>query len=346
MRARNLMIRATAVLVAFAMLALSGGLAWAAAGDFTERDRVPSGVTVAGVGLGGLSAEEAHDAIESTVVEPLLAPVTVRVAELSFRIDPADFLQVDVERAVSAAFEPNRSATLVHRIYRRLLDEPVEVTVEPEIVVDEEALAARVSGIAASVDREPRDATLGIENDVVVIGPSSEGRRLDQETSTALIAKALRAGDTDVELPIAPLLPETAEKDLGRWLVVHREERTLELWEGAVLDRVYRITVGAAGYETPRGEWEITLKRYMPSWGNPGSEWARNMPQTIPPGPGNPLGTRALNLNIPGIRIHGTQSEASIGAAASHGCIRLRRADIEELFELVEVGTPVFVVAR
>jgi lipoprotein-anchoring transpeptidase ErfK/SrfK len=68
------------------------------------------------------------------------------------------------------------------------------------------------------------------------------------------------------------------------------------------------------------------------------------MPATIGPGPNNPLGTRALNLNASGIRIHGTTANSSIGTAASHGCMRMHRWDIEDLYDRVEVGTPVLIV--
>jgi L,D-transpeptidase ErfK/SrfK len=64
----------------------------------------------------------------------------------------------------------------------------------------------------------------------------------------------------------------------------------------------------------------------------------------IPPGPGNPLGTRALYLDAPGIRIHGTYSDESIGTYASHGCIRMHISDSEELFGIVPIGTTVLIV--
>jgi lipoprotein-anchoring transpeptidase ErfK/SrfK len=68
------------------------------------------------------------------------------------------------------------------------------------------------------------------------------------------------------------------------------------------------------------------------------------MPRSIAPGPTNPLGTRALNLTAPSIRFHGTTNIGSIGTAASHGCMRMRRPDIEDLYERVEVGTKVFII--
>jgi len=86
-------------------------------------------------------------------------------------------------------------------------------------------------------------------------------------------------------------------------------------------------------------------KRYRPTWSNPAPNgWGKGMPASIPPGPSNPLGTRALNLNASGIRIHGTNKDGSIGRAASHGCMRMHRWDIEDLYERVEVGTPVLIV--
>lgn len=346
MSAKTILLRTAAVLAAAAMLAASAGLALAAADDYAMRDRVPAGVTVSGVQLGGLSPSEAHEAIERTVVDPLLATVTVRAAGMSFRIDAAEFLHADVEAAVEEAYEPVRSSTLADRIYRRLLEEPVHVEVEPVIVVDESALADRVAGMAVAIDQPSVDASVGITDGSVVIGPSAEGRQLDRGASVTLIARALLSGDTVVDLPVLPVIPEVAEDDLGQWIVIRRASRTLELWDDTRLDRTYPIAIGAEGYATPRGEWEITLKRYMPTWVNPGSDWAKTMPAKIGPGPDNPLGTRALNLNAPGIRIHGTPNEASIGTAASHGCIRMKRADIEGLYELVDVGTPVFVVER
>ena len=64
----------------------------------------------------------------------------------------------------------------------------------------------------------------------------------------------------------------------------------------------------------------------------------------LPPGPGNPLGTRAMYLNAPGIRIHGTYDDASIGTYASHGCVRMHIPDAEWMFNTVDIGTPVLII--
>jgi L,D-transpeptidase ErfK/SrfK len=107
----------------------------------------------------------------------------------------------------------------------------------------------------------------------------------------------------------------------------------------------YPVAAGSAQYPTPQGEWTIWQKVENPTWVNPDPEgWGASLPASIGPGPGNPLGTRALYLDAPGIRIHGTSASYSIGSYASHGCIRMLMSDVEELYELVPVGTTAHVV--
>jgi L,D-transpeptidase ErfK/SrfK len=99
------------------------------------------------------------------------------------------------------------------------------------------------------------------------------------------------------------------------------------------------------GFNTPDGAWEVVRKVENPTWYNPAPDgWGKDEPLIIPPGPDNPLGTRALYLDAPGIRIHGTPSDSSIGHWASHGCIRMHIPESEALYPLVPVGTPVFIV--
>ena len=82
-----------------------------------------------------------------------------------------------------------------------------------------------------------------------------------------------------------------------------------------------------------------------PWWYPPPSPWAEDA-EPVPPGPGNPLGTRWMGLSAPYVGIHGTPDAASIGYSASHGCIRMRIPDAEWLFQHVKVGTPVFIIDK
>lgn len=112
----------------------------------------------------------------------------------------------------------------------------------------------------------------------------------------------------------------------------------------------FPIAVGKNGWRTPKGRTSVVRKHRHPTWTPPASihrEAARRgkkLRRVYPAGPNNPLGTRALRLGISGYLIHGTNKPYSIGKRVSHGCIRLRRPDIERLFDLVSVDTPVTIV--
>jgi len=86
----------------------------------------------------------------------------------------------------------------------------------------------------------------------------------------------------------------------------------------------------------------VVVKQRNPWWRPPDSDWAKDA-KPIPPGPGNPLGTRWMGLDAAAVGIHGTPDAASIGYSASHGCIRMRVPEAEWLFEQVEIGTPVVI---
>ena len=79
-----------------------------------------------------------------------------------------------------------------------------------------------------------------------------------------------------------------------------------------------------------------------PTWIPPDSPWAKGL-EPIPAGPGNPLGTRWIGTSAPGVGIHGTPSDWSIGTHASHGCIRMHIWQVEQLYEYVKVGMPVII---
>ena len=129
---------------------------------------------------------------------------------------------------------------------------------------------------------------------------------------------------------------EMLAQDLPRRLVVSIPDRKLVLIEAGKVKRVYDVAVGKAATPSPTGEFKIANRVVNPTWYGP--------KQTVPPGRNNPLGTRWMGLGFRGYGIHGTNAPNSIGKAASHGCIRMRIRDVEELFKLVDTGDTVEIV--
>jgi L,D-transpeptidase ErfK/SrfK len=124
-----------------------------------------------------------------------------------------------------------------------------------------------------------------------------------------------------------------ADATAPRRIVISIPDRKLVLLEGDKPIKIYDVAVGKAATPTPQGEFQIVNRIPNPTWYWPG--------KIVGPGKDNPLGSRWMGLNAPGLGIHGTNAPQSVGKAASHGCIRMRKHDIEELFNLVDVGTVV-----
>jgi lipoprotein-anchoring transpeptidase ErfK/SrfK len=157
-------------------------------------------------------------------------------------------------------------------------------------------------------------------------------------------AVAVAAFNSQCGLPAGEVVTEQTLKYLLGYVRIDLSERKLYLYSGDdQVVKTYRVAVGMPGHPTPTGAFRIITKQKNPTWNPPDSAWAAGM-GPVPPGPGNPLGTRWMGLNSPGIGIHGTPAPSSIGTAASHGCIRMRIPEAEDLFDRVFVGTPVEIV--
>lgn len=154
----------------------------------------------------------------------------------------------------------------------------------------------------------------------------------------ALLATLLLA--TGAQLSAAQLESESAvevKAESKRRVVVSIPARRLALVEDGRVVKTYAIAVGAAESPSPVGEFRIINRLTEPTYYRPGT--------VIPPGPANPLGTRWIGLDLRHYGIHGTNEPHSIGQAASHGCVRMRNGDVEELFEMLRVGDVVEVHA-
>jgi L,D-transpeptidase ErfK/SrfK len=146
-----------------------------------------------------------------------------------------------------------------------------------------------------------------------------------------------------IRVPTQHLLPDAPH----RGIVINLAELRLYYYPaGGGRPLTFPIGIGDEGWATPVGRTEVARKIVHPSWVPTASEHAEDpdLPSVVPPGPDNPMGQYALYLGWREYAIHGTNRVYSIGRRDSHGCIRLYPEDIERLFKLVKIGTPVTVV--
>jgi lipoprotein-anchoring transpeptidase ErfK/SrfK len=260
------------------------------------------------------------------------------------QLDPSPMAAVDVDAMLTDAARPKTDASLLARIWQRVSGRRVGSDVPRAVKVDTAALTAWAASERARVTVPAVDAKLSVAGGKLQLTEAKPGSTIDVTATVAKVADVIASGVKYVELDEVKTQPALTGSTLGKTILVSTSRRTLVLYDGTTIEKKYRCAVGTPGFPTPLGTFKIVLKRYRPTWSNPGSDWAKGMPANIGPGPGNPLGTRALNINSPGIRIHGTSKDYSIGTAASHGCMRMHMWDIEDLYERVKVGTRVIIV--
>jgi hypothetical protein len=140
------------------------------------------------------------------------------------------------------------------------------------------------------------------------------------------------------------------------FVVIRRSRFSLAVWRRQLPDSrrfelAYkcRTAVGAIGYQTPGGPHFVIAKAKNPDWLIPNSQWAIDAglrPGTIIPGgaPENPIREAFLRLTDDGVGIHGTENLLSLRSRASHGCIRVTPQAAQNLYLIVPVGSPVFIV--
>jgi len=349
-KARSTATTVLAVLAATILLALSGTMAWATVNDFTERVAVPLGVSVADSDLSGMTEAQARAAIEEAVAAPLMEPVAVVADGREFTFDPRGTVEIDVDGMVAEAFEPRRAASYLARIQHDIVGTPLSAQIEPRYTVDETVMAAWLKDVAKQVNRRAVDASITVVGSKVRLNREKSGRRVDLAAAAPALAAAFSpeqalSESKTVEIPVKKIKPKVTAKKLPKTIVVDLSQRRIRLYKGAKLEVTYPCAIGTPYHPTPTGHFEVVGKRYMPTWVNPAPNgWGASMPKSIPPGPGNPLGTRAINLSASGIRFHGTQNIGSIGTAASHGCMRMRMHDVEDFYPRVKIGTQVYIV--
>jgi lipoprotein-anchoring transpeptidase ErfK/SrfK len=250
--------------------------------------------------------------------------------------------------AVDRALAAGDDLGTVSRFWHRFRDEPVQVGIRLRFRLAGNSIDGLVGSIADDVRVEPRDAAIGISDDHtdIALVHAKAGTKLAERSAAAAITSALRHHATVVDLKVAAITPKVTAKNLGPTIVVRVNENRLSLYDGFDVEQTWSVATAKPGYTTPTGVWNIYDKRENPTWYNPALDgWGADLPAVIPGGPGNPMGTRAIYIDAPGlIRIHGTTDDGSIGRYASHGCIRMHNSEVEDLFDRIPVGAHVVVV--
>ena len=291
---------------------------------------IAPGVTVGGLDVGGQTPAQAR----ATLTARYLADVELELGGRTWRVTAKRIgLHVYLARPRQQAYATGRTRTAGE-----------DISVITRLAGG--GLRSYVAYLAKTFKLAPVDARFVLRRSRAVIVADRWGRAVARSEAAAAIAATAhdpnRAGATIV--PVKIVRPQVVRRTLGPALVIDRSLHRLTLFgnRGQVV-RMLGVAVGQAIYPTPTGSFTIVDKQLHPWWYPPNSSWAAGE-KPIPPGPSNPLGTRWMGLNAPGVGIHGTPNPASIGYSASHGCIRMRIPDAEWVFERVQVGTPVWIV--
>jgi lipoprotein-anchoring transpeptidase ErfK/SrfK len=299
-----------------------------ACGSLAHADVTPTtiatGVKIGNVDVSGLTAWQAKVAVK----QAYLAPLVVRVKHHAFSVKTRNFgTSAPVDDAVQTA-----------------LTAPADTAVPLEPTFSKWRVHKWVKKLAAKTYLAPRAGSIVIHRGHPRLFHDHHGHRVRVRLTQNLMRNALEAGARTTI--VAPLKVLTAPDVKPRMaiVVIHRGSNRLVLFRGERYVRSFGVATGQPIYPTPLGNFEVVTKQMNPWWYPPDSDWAKGL-EPIPPGPGNPLGTRWMGLTAPGVGIHGTTAPWSIGHSESHGCIRMQIPDAEWMYSHVRIGTPVFIVA-
>jgi hypothetical protein len=335
-------------LVAGVLVLALGGVAYATFRyEQANAGRLLAGTTIGGVDVSGMTRAEAIAAVREHARADLDRQIVVVVEGERFTATARELgRRTWVGRAVDQAVDAAEQVGWVERAWRRFRNDPVDLDIELSIGGDR-GVSGFVRRAAREISVDPRNASIGMgEKRGLVFREAKAGSALDVRPAERLLSRALETGSSKVRWSVHRVAPKVTSRTMMPTIVVHVDTNRLDLYDGFQVARSWDVATAKPGWITPVGEWSLYQKRENPTWYNPALDsWGAGLPAVVPGGPGNPMGTRALYITAPGlIRIHGTTSPESIGRYASHGCIRMHNADVEELYDLVPVGAKVIIM--
>jgi lipoprotein-anchoring transpeptidase ErfK/SrfK len=339
------------VLLVLTLVLLVVGSVAVYAYDSSRDDRIAEGITVAGVDVGGMTTEEAREAVRDELGGSLKRPVRVRHGDERFVLSAKEArLRTDLDGMVDEAIDRSRDGSMIGRVYRNLTGGRVDEDVPLRLDYSERAVRKLVKEVETTVNRPPQDASVRPAGDGLQKIPSRSGfevraGKLKRDVIAALenpfARHSIRASGTKVKPKVTT---EQVAKKYPYYITIDRGAYKLRFFKRLKLVNTYDIAVGQVGFDTPAGLYHVQNKAVNPAWNVPNKAWAGDKAgQVIPGGTAeNPLKARWMGI-YDGAGIHGTDQEGSIGSSASHGCIRMRIPEVIELYDQVPVQTPVYI---
>jgi hypothetical protein len=328
-------VRRPASPLALALSLVALAAAPASAGPGAPAPTIQPGVSVGGVPVAGLTAEQAREVLREAIARPLGRRLVVAVGARRFSILPREAgvsVKLDLLVARALAAPPDRN-----------------VAVRPTL----RASAARtlVDRVARAVYRAPVNSRVLYGLRRLRASRARPGRRLTRRAILEdRVAATLRSWTAPRFLrahtvAVRPrITPRRLRAIVGPVVTVSRSERRARIFNRLRYVRTYRVAVGQPGHPTPRGLFRVQSKQVDPSWSVPRSGWAGALAGQVIPGGDwrNPIKARWIGF-AGSVGFHGTHDLGSLGGAASHGCVRMTVDAVKDLYRRVRIGTPVYV---
>jgi hypothetical protein len=327
----------------------AGAFAAYATGSYGDKyeGKILPGARIAGIDVGGMGRNKAIAAVKEEIEPQFDKKVRVTWRNQRFVATTEELGAMSNARAtVDAAVDESSEASFFELAEMRWLNRDFDFKDRVALRYPKKPVREFIAGVAKDFNTEAQDAFLDSSTGRIEVVPHQNGRKLKEGASTSALLASLRKGNGGVELEVKSTKPETVASDFKQALLLDQSDFELDFYQRVngklKVTHSWPVAVGSGGYPTPTGEWTVVDKVMGPSWTNPDpTGWGAGMPEYIPPGPSNPLGVAAVYWDASGIRFHGTSDIGSIGTPASHGCVRMYNEDVIELYDMVEVGTPI-----
>ena len=336
------------IAVAALLLTLLAGAVGIYAYDASNEDRVANGIRVAGVSVGGLEADEAREKLRRKLQVPLEKPIVVEHGKKRFTLSADDAaVKADIGGMVDDAVAASRGGNILGRTLRDLTGGEEPAQIDPRVGYSRIAVARLMARVQKGVNRPARDAKVNFPSLTQVKeqdGVKADRAGLERNIRAALMSPDDRTAEVPVSTRKAKVTREELADKYPKILIVDRASFKLRFYERLKLVKTYTVSVGAVGFDTPAGLYNIQNKGVNVPWSVPNSAWAGSLAGKVIPGgvPENPLKARWMGI-FDGAGIHGTDQVGSLGTAASHGCVRMAIPDVIELYDKVPVGAPVYI---